>query len=273
MKHMKKWLLLLLFLLILTGCKFGLEQKGVMVKDVVVTKLDSNNRSISFSVKNLNNSAADCYVNISLDEKELHKDIGVIEAKSEKKKQIISAFKNEKSQISIKPICRWIDEYTVKKCNIGDYINRRICESALKKPRLQQCLDSNITSYRLFCISLISKRPEICNYIKSSSRRNWCKAYITGNISFCENIRDGKKKDWCYTDLGINFKNLTICDKVSDVKSRTSCIAVATSKPELCLEGAEEFKIACVTNIAELTGNKNICELLGEQKEECSELK
>jgi len=269
---MRKWLLLALFLFVLMGCKLELGQKEVTIKDVVITHSGGNSTVISFTIKNSNSSIADCYANISLGGKELHKDIGIIEAKSEKKEQIILSFKNKESQINLKPVCREIDESIAKECHTGGYTNRLMCRLVLGKPELQPCLNTNPLSYQLFCIALTSKNPGICNYIASDSRKNWCKAYITGNINLCEGITDEKKKDWCYTDLGMNFKNLTICDKITDLKSRTSCTAATTLNPKLCLEGTEEYKVMCITNIVESTGDKSICELLGERKEECSEV-
>ena len=269
MRHMKKWLLLLLLLLILTGCKLVSEQKGIMIKDVVISKLDSNNMSISFNIKNLNNSAADCYANISSSEKEVHKDIGMIKARHKEKKQINLALKNVTVQIKIEPICKWVDDLTFQKCNTGNYIDRRICEFVLKKPELQQCLANDKTYYKLFCIALLTKNYKICNYINTNVEKNWCKAYVTKNVKFCNQIKNKKDKDWCYTDLGMNFKDSAICNKINDAKYKTSCTAAATQSPELCLGGAKEFKLSCIVIIAESTGNKNICELLGEQKKEC----
>lgn len=270
---MKKWMWFLLLFLFVLGCKIESKQNEVLIKDVAINRLDDNNISLSFYIKNVNNSAADCFANISIGENEIHKDIGVIEAMAGKKGQFTLAAKNEEVPVEIKPICRWIDESTSQKCSGGSYIERRICEWVLKKPELQHCLADNVTYYQLFCIALSSKNPKICDYIRSNSRRNWCRAYVTEDSSFCNNILDEKWKDWCYADLGMNLKDSSLCDKVISLKSKNSCIAVITSNPQLCLQGSEGLKISCITNIAESTSNRNICELLGEQKQECFEQK
>lgn len=164
------------------------------------------------------------------------------------------------------------EQESVQACNDLEGDDKIACELAEDKPNLQQCLANNVTSYKFFCIALISKDPEICSYIKSSSKEAWCKAYVTKDASLCDSIQDEAERDECYIDIGINFKDKNICDKISDEKSKTSCIAATADNAELCLEGAEKYKVNCIVNIIESTGNTELCNSLSdEKKEECFE--
>lgn len=265
---MKKWLTLLLLLFFIFGCEIK-QQKGIVIKEVIINELEDNEHPVSFTVQNLNESIADCYVNIGLEDRNIIRDLGIVNAKSEEKKQFLVTSKCDK--IEIKPVCRWITDQTAQNCNTGSYTKRRICELVLGKPELQQCL-SHDNNYGLFCIALITKNAETCDYIINDRKKIWCKAYVTGEDELCSTIQTEQGKDWCYADIGMNFKDLAICEKITDEKSKTSCTAAATKNPKLCLEGAEQYKVSCILNIVEATGDKESCAFLSDkQKDECLE--
>lgn len=275
---MKKWLIILALLLLLLGCKPGglqpKPEKEILIKDLIINELGGNYHLLSFMIQNLKDSAAKCSIKITLPgEPEILKEIGVIKANSEEKRQVkIEIQKDGNIQVDVQPVCEWGNYSTEKKCAQEDATEKRVCELTAGKPELKQCLDTNITYYTFFCMALTTNDPTLCNEISSDMKKNWCKAYITKDPDLCGNIKAIQDRDWCYSDMGMNFRDNSICAKISDIKSKTSCTAVATKNPEMCLQGSEGLKLSCITNLAEMLGKKDLCDLLGpEQKLECLE--
>lgn len=259
----------LIFFLFLFGC--AQKPEKVVVQNVVMNELEGDKHNISFFVTNPTQKIGDCQAKIILNNVSYGiYDLGIIMLGKEKFFETTIKCRTDETVINIIADCRWVTQKEVDSCGDKESIEKKLCMLTLDKPQLQQCLAGNITYYKFFCIALITKDPEICTYIKSNLKEAWCRAYVTGDFNLCENIQNETAKDWCYTDIGINFEDLDICDKISDEKSKTSCTAVAKQQPELCLEGAENYQVSCIVNIIESTENKELCNLLtGEQKEEC----
>lgn len=261
-----------IFLIFLSGCLTEQKEK-VYVKDLVIGELKRDEHAISFFVVNENDKTGDCMAKILINNNQSSThDIGLINSGKDKFFETNIKLDTGETSIKILPNCEWVTEKEATECNYQNWSERKLCMLTLDKPNLKQCLEGDVIYYKFFCIALISKNPETCEYIRSSTKRSWCKAYVTGNISFCENIQTKEDKDWCYTDIGMNFKDLSICDKISDEKSKKSCRATKLQDPELCLNGAEAYKTSCIRDIVESTGKKELCGLLSsEQKEECLE--
>lgn len=263
----------ILFLLILViglmgGCKPGLEQKtGVVVENVV---LESKNNLVSFNIQNFDNFIVDCYARVILNDRLVAlRNIGVIEPKSEEKKQINLGVTNTNAQIKIEPVCMEVNSLTVQKCgDLEEYIDRRICELEPENPGVKQCYAKKTLSEKMFCMALITNNPEICRRMLTS-RKYWCTAYITGDFSQCENIIDINGKDRCYMDIGMNRRDKNICEKINDQAKKTSCMAAVSLDADACLKGSQIDEMSCILIIAEVTGDKTLCEKLTDSKEEC----
>lgn len=268
---MKKRFILLLLLLFLAGCKFGIEQQnGTVIKDVIINELEGGNHSISFNIKNFNDFSVDCYARILLGNRTALCSVGVIKARNEEKKQTIINLKNGKTQIKVEPVCKEISDSVIQKCgDLKGYTDRRICELELENPELKQCSMEKSNQMKLFCIALTLNNFQICQYMLTP-KRHWCAAYISEDYSLCEKIIDLKEKDWCYMDIGMNKKDKDICEKVNDEAKKTSCMGAVLSDADMCLKGDKKNTQACIMNVIESTGDKILCEKLSNSlKEEC----
>lgn len=271
---MKKWggiLFTFLFLSILVlGCQFKQEQRtGVVIEDVLINKINGNNCSVSFNVKNFDNFAVDCYAKISVYKKPKLMNLGIIEPRSEEKKQIFLKINDTNTPVKIEPVCRGVNSSTIQRCgNLKSYVDRRICEFEPENPQLEQCYARETGQEKLFCMALVTNNSEICqNFLEY--KKYWCTAYITGDFSQCEKITDQDQKDECYTDIGMNKRNKDVCQKINNEAKKTSCMAVIDSDADSCLKGDPNSKLVCIINIIEHTGDKTVCEKLGDLKEQC----
>lgn len=274
---MQKKLCLLIFSVLLLGFLLGCVQqpKKAIVKDLMIEELKGSKHAVSFSILNKNWKTSDCQVRIILanDTYGIY-DLGIMKPDEKKSFKTTLNFKNGETRIEVTADCKPITKKEIDACNDKKRGERMLCMLTLDKPELQQCLlpENDAPYHKLFCIALVSKDPEICLYIVPYSQKVWCKAYVTKNADLCSKIGIIENKDWCYTDIGMNFKDENICDKISDEKLKTSCIAAATLNAGLCLKGAENHKVSCIVNIIESTSNKELCDILSnEQREECLE--
>lgn len=266
---MKKGFVLLLLLIFLFGCKS--EQKnGITIENIVISDLAGNNHSLSYDIKNFDSFPVDCYAKISLGNRIVIRDIGIIGPENEEKKQTIISLKNEKIQIKVEPVCKEISDSVIQKCgDLKRYTDRRICELELENPKLKQCSMKKSNQIKLFCMALTLNNPQICQYM-ITPKRHWCEAYISGDYSLCEKITNLKEKDWCYMDIGMNKKDKAICEKVNDEAKKTSCMGVVLSDADMCLKGDKKNTLPCIMNVAESTGDKTLCGKLSDNlKEKC----
>lgn len=265
----KRVLYALLFLIILlSGCK----QEKIVIKDVVIGESEEGQHTVSFFAINKNKEIGDCFAKIVLNQKtySIH-NLGIIKPGEKTFFETDIKFENGGTSIKVLAGCDWVTQEETTICNNKTWLERKLCRLTFNKPELQQCLQNKDLEYKFFCIGLINNDSELCQYTKSGSKEIWCKAYITKNVDLCNTIQNSKEKDWCFTDIGMNLRDSQICDKITDQKSQTSCIAVAKEDPELCLKGADEYKLNCILSIIESTSNKELCNLLGNRKEECLE--
>lgn len=264
--------IILLVIILLSGCLTGQKEK-VYIKDLIVRELNWSEHAISFFVVNENNEIGNCMVRILMnDNLSSTYDVGLINPREKKFFETTVKLDNGETQVKVLPKCELVTEKEAIECNYKNWSERKLCMLTLDKPELKQCLKGDVLYYKFFCIALISKDPGICEYIRSSSKRNWCKAYVTGNPAICNNILEAKDREWCYSDLGINFKDESACSEIKDEKARVSCTAATAQNPDMCLQGTEELKLVCITNIAETTKNKDLCSMLDKkQKLECIE--
>jgi hypothetical protein len=269
MKKKAFYVFLALFIF-LFGCY---QRPGVIIKDIVIGGLENDKHATSFFIINNDRVVQDCQVKIMLNN-DLYRayDLGVIKPKEEKFLETLVEYTEGETQTKVFAECKEPVQEEISSCGEKGSIERKLCVLKHNNPRLEQCLESNITDYELFCAALISKDTEICAYIESNTKKVWCQAYVTGETSLCGKIQDKKGKDWCYMDIGMNFKDPTLCGKIEDKGLKTSCNAVTTRNPQLCLEGAKEYQTTCILNLIESTSDKEgLCNLLGEQKNECLE--
>lgn len=267
---MKKGMIPLLFLLLfLFGCKPSSLYGGVKITNLIIEEYAGDKHSVSFMVDNTNTFATDCYAKIVLDEQTKFYDLGIVPAKTKKTKELTLSFKSGDTQIRIEPVCKEVDGSIVEKCGgVEDPIDRLVCGSIKEKPALQQCVTRKTSQEKVFCAALLSNDAQLCYYILNP-QKYWCLAYITGDNSLCEKIESLERKDLCYMDIGMNKRDESLCKKIKDETKKITCEASLNLDADMCLRGDERSMLACIANIAEFTGNEQLCEKLTDLKEEC----
>jgi len=143
----------------------------------------------------------------------------------------------------------------------------KISDLAEQDPSFKQCLDRPIPD-QYFCAAIIKNNADFCEGTGTIPQKTLCKAHIEKNPELCEDLLDFK--DWCYQDYAINKGDKELCKKIKNPDKKDSCIGATTSNPELCKGINEEDKFICIVNLAEFTGNKELCEML-EDKDSCYE--
>jgi len=142
-----------------------------------------------------------------------------------------------------------------------------ISDLAGQDPSFKQCLGRPIPD-QYFCAAIIKNNADYCGGIGTTFQKTLCKAHIERNPELCEDLHDSK--DSCYKDYAINKRDEELCRKIKDPDKKNSCLGATTSNPELCKGINEGDKFTCIVNLAEFTGNKELCELLAD-KEPCYE--
>lgn len=134
-----------------------------------------------------------------------------------------------------------------------------ICDAKREDSKLQQCAEKE-GFYQLFCTAMLSHDISFCEHIKKEPERLHCLAYNSKDASFCEQspLRDG-----CYMDLGTNWNNEELCQKIMDEGMKNECLAVTSYDPDLC-KGSD----ACIMRIAGLKHDSSLCDLV-EDRESC----
>ena len=116
------------------------------------------------------------------------------------------------------------------------------------------------------CIMGLAGKHEnssLCKKVGSNQRTN-CYALvaeISNDADVCSNA--GTQKDQCYDQYARNTKDVSACDKISDINNRDSCyngLAGTLADPAICNKiRSVSQKDSCYWNIASRLGDSSYC--------------
>ncbi|MBL7100863.1 MAG: hypothetical protein ISS23_02835 [Nanoarchaeota archaeon] len=241
MRKTKIIILLFLALFFLFGC----TQKFSEIKDLEYIELNGD-ENLVFNAINPLNSLAECSVYFSVEDDLKILGLGVFQPQEKRLIKSSLTFENGETDFTLDLKCETPEN-------------------------LKKCATQEEAYSQYFCLALINKDHKFCKKIDANFRKIWCEAFVLDQPELCSNIADKECKDWCYMDLGMNKRDRTLCDKIMDTGQKTSCIAVTTSNPDLCLEGDENYKLTCIETLAESMKDITLCDKLEDSSDECYE--
>ncbi|MCX6695282.1 MAG: hypothetical protein NTU61_03195 [Candidatus Altiarchaeota archaeon] len=136
------------------------------------------------------------------------------------------------------------------------------------------------TSIEDICITGLAGKymnVSLCKKV-SSDQRKVCYAFvaeIAGNSSLCSDA--GAQKDQCYEQYARDMRDVSACDKMTDVNSKDSCyssMSSTLSDPTICEKIRNiNQKDNCYWNMASRLADSTYCNKItsSSQKQACSE--
>jgi hypothetical protein len=102
-------------------------------------------------------------------------------------------------------------------------------------------------------------REEICNKIQGADYKNWCLGFVTGKSSYCDSIAAENDRNDCYGVTGMNAKDVSVCEKMTNVNKKQTCLAVARDDIKECDATDQYGKERCVNQFAAYTKDLSVC--------------
>jgi len=248
-------IVLALFVLVILAFLWRSEAPtGRKIEMTSVTEIDGQ---ISFTMKNVYEQPAECYIIISGDD-DYERNLGIIPAKGSR---FIVEQTSPEATYNVE--CEW-REMDITGCEETTFF---LCELTRINPKLSQCLPNDIP-YQHFCAALISRNSSICDGIRIEPRKTHCKAYMENNPDLCETLQTGR--DWCYEDFAMNKGRADLCEKIEDPARSKSCEAVITGNIEICKSLPDNT--GCILHFADRMRNMSLCDYASDKADCYKEL-
>ncbi|MBS3058417.1 MAG: hypothetical protein J4478_03360 [Candidatus Diapherotrites archaeon] len=144
----------------------------------------------------------------------------------------------------------------------------------------QVCNQINNSTWKTLCIKRFAEsNPSLCSELKNdemNKERDYC--YSSGalkskNGSFCQKIEDKKLVASCYSNLALDTNNVSFCDQLkNDAKAYEfdngfcySDLGIQVKSPTIC-EKSELFSDDCMIQLAESMKDGTLCERVTDDK-------